>query len=95
MKIDTEAHEMNEYEKRHALKLLGEMLHSIDTIEESYVYFCTDNENKIAAQKLIEKIKEDMGDKEPIEEALVYLSVFKAKIMSEHKRLNISLNNYN
>jgi hypothetical protein len=95
MKIDTEVKDMNEYEKKHALKVLNEMLHCIDTIEESFVYFCTDADNKVAAKKLIEQLKADMEINEPIEEALVYLSVFKAKIMSEHKRLNISLNNYN
>jgi hypothetical protein len=95
MKIETEAQDMTEQQKRHAFKILSEMLHSINTIEESFVYFCSDEENKVLSEKLIEKFKEDKAFDGTMEEPLIYLSLFKAKIMSEHKRLNTSINKLN
>lgn len=95
MKIESDAQDMTEIQKKHAFKVLSEMLHAINTIEESFVYFCSDDENKALANKLIEEFKKDKAYDGIMEESLVYLSVFKAKIMSEHKRLNISINKLN
>ncbi len=95
MKIETDAQEMTELQKKHAFKVLGEMLHAINTIEESFVYFCSDEHNQESAKKLIKSFKEDKDFDGIVDEPLVYLSIFKAKIMSEHKRLNISINKLN
>lgn len=95
MKIETDAQEMNELQKKHAFKVLKEMLHAIETMEESFVYFCSDEHNQKLAQELIERFKQDKEFDGVIEESLIYLSIFKAKVMSEYKRLNISINKLN
>jgi len=95
MKIDTEAHELNDAEKLHAYNLIKQMLISIDNIEESYILFCSDEENKEAAKKLANMFKEDKNFEGEVDEAVLFMSIFKAKLMSEYNRLNSSINKYN
>ncbi len=95
MKIETDAKDMNEQEKKHAFKVLADMLHAIETIEESFVYFCADEHNQESAKKVINSLKENEDFGGLLDEPLIYLSIFKAKVMSEHKRLNISINKLN
>lgn len=95
MKIETDAQEMTELQKKHAFKVLKEMLHAIETMEESFVYFCSDKENQEAAKKLAKAFEEDENFDGTVDEPILYMSIFKAKVMSEYKRLNISINKLN
>lgn len=96
MKIETEVHELTEQQKRHAHKVLGEMLHAINTIEESFTLFCIDDENRRLTKRLMNEFNEQEGESDDsVDETMAFFHVFKMKVKSEHERLNASINKYN
>ena len=95
MKIATDAQEMTEQHKKHALKVLGEMIHSIETIEESYTLFCHDEENKQLVKRLLKEFNEEESDGVPVEESMAFFHKFKMKARTEYNRLHASINKYN
>ena len=96
MKIETEVHELTEQQKRHAHKVLSEMLHAINTIEESYTLFCVDEDNRNLTRRLINEFNQEEGPTDgTVDEALAFFHVFKMKVETEKERLNTSINKYN
>lgn len=94
MKINIEGNELNDFQKQHAAKILREMINAVDSIEHDFIMFCTDEDNKIAAKKIIDTFIEEEGH-DDLSEPAAFLSIFKAKLLSEYKNLNISINKYN
>lgn len=96
MKIETEVHEMTEQQKRHAYKVLSEMLHAIKTIEDSYTMFCVDEDNRNLTRRIINEFNQEEGPTDgTVDEALAFFHVFKLKVETEKERLNTSINKYN
>lgn len=95
MKINPQPDQMTEQQKKHALSVFRELIHAINTIEESYALFCNDEENKQLVKRLVKEFNDEENDGAPVDETMAFFHTFKMKAETEYKKLNASINKYN